>query len=75
MQAVKVDSKGRIIIPGELRESLGLTEGKRLMLIGKEDYLILCKPAKLKDFKDASKRLAEEIMQRRRRPLSIQKLF
>jgi AbrB family looped-hinge helix DNA binding protein len=75
MDAVRVDSKGRIIIPKELRESWGLTEGKRLLLIGKEDYAILCKPARLKDFDDASNRLADEIAQRRRRPIPIQKLF
>lgn len=74
MEKIKVDPKGRIMIPSDVRERMKIREGTEVNIIPKEDYIILCKSSSASEFKDASSRLAQQIAKQRRR-ISIQKLF
>jgi len=73
MERAKLDKKGRLTIPALYREKLDL--GDEVALILEEDYLIVCKTATVKEFKMASKRLAEEIAKTRDKPVGFEKLF
>ncbi len=73
MERAKLDKKGRLTIPAEYREKLDL-DGE-VALILEEDHLIVCKTATAKEFKGASKRLAEEIAKVRDKPIGFEKLF
>lgn len=74
MEKVKVDPKGRIILPSNVRGRMKIREGTEINIIPKEDYIILCKSSSAREFKDAASRLAQQIAKHRRR-ISIQKLF
>ncbi len=74
MEKVKVDHKGRIILPSNVRERMKIREGTEINVIPREDYVILCKSSTAREFKDAASRLAQQIAKQRRR-VSIQKLF
>ena len=39
----RVSSKGQVVIPGLIRERLGLTDGSRLLVFGEGDTIILKK--------------------------------
>ena len=39
----RVSSKGQVVIPGMIREKLGLTDGSRLLVFGEGDTIILKK--------------------------------
>lgn len=48
----KLSSKGQVVIPEEVRNDLGLTEGDQFVVIGQGDAVILkvIAPPKLEDF-------------------------
>lgn len=73
LEKVRLDKKGRLTIPAQYREKLGL--GEEVALILKEDHLIVCKIATAEEFKGASRRLAEEIAKTRKRPIEFEKIF
>ncbi len=74
MEKIKVDPKGRIMIPSNVRQRMKIRKGTEVNIIPKEDYIILCKPSTAREFKDAASRLAQHIAKRGRR-ISIEKLF
>jgi AbrB family looped-hinge helix DNA binding protein len=45
MRRSKVDSKGRVVIPEDLRKELGLTEGSGVRLTKGEDDSIIIEPS------------------------------
>jgi len=73
MEKIKVDTKGRIMIPSNVRERMKIGEGVEISIIPKDDYIILCKSSTAREFKDAASRLAQQIAKQRR--VSIEKLF
>jgi len=73
MEKIKVDTKGRIMIPSNVRERMKIGEGMEISIIPKDDYIILCKSSTARKFKDAASRLAQQIAKQRR--VSIEKLF
>jgi AbrB family looped-hinge helix DNA binding protein len=75
MQKTKVDAKGRVTIPAEYRKMLGLRSGTEVLIIPREDYLLMTRTSTPEDLKNAAKRLAEEIIRRRRKPIRFEKLF
>jgi len=74
MEKVKVDTKGRIILPSNVRERMKIREGTEISVIPREDYILLCKSSTAREFKDAASRLAQQIA-KRGRMISVQKLF
>jgi antitoxin PrlF len=43
LEMTRVSSKGQVVIPGLIRERLGLTGGSRLLVFGEGDTIILKK--------------------------------
>ena len=43
IETIKVSSRGQIVIPEDIRNHLGISEGTKLVLIEKENKLILVK--------------------------------
>ncbi len=43
LEMTRVSSKGQVVIPGLIRERLGLTDGSRLLVFGEGDTIILKK--------------------------------
>jgi AbrB family looped-hinge helix DNA binding protein len=43
LEMTRVSSKGQVVIPGLIREKLGLTGGSRLLVFGEGDTIILKK--------------------------------
>jgi antitoxin PrlF len=43
LEMTRVSSKGQVVIPGVIRERLGLTGGSRLLVFGEGDTIILKK--------------------------------
>lgn len=74
MEKIKVDPKGRIVIPRNIREKMKIREGMEISIIPREDYIILCKSSSASEFKDAANRLAQQRTRQKRR-MSIEKLF
>ena len=74
MEKVRIDNKGRIMIPSKVRETMNIDEGTEVTIIPRQDYIILCKPSNVREFKDAARKLSEHIAKHRRR-ISIEKLF
>jgi len=73
VERVKLDKKGRLTIPSEYREKLGLKREAALIL--EEDHLIVCKTTTAEEFKKSSRKLAEEIAKVREKPIELEKLF
>ena len=73
VERAKLDDKGRLTIPAQYREKLGLE--KEVAIILEEDHLIVCKMATAGEFKTASRKLAEEIGKSRDKPVGFEKLF
>ncbi len=45
LELTRVSSKGQVVIPGLIRERLGLTDGTKLLVFGEGDTIILKKIA------------------------------
>ena len=43
LEMTRVSSKGQVVIPGMIRQRLGLTDGSRLLVFGEGDTIILKK--------------------------------
>ena len=74
METIKVDTKGRIMIPSYIRERMRIREGMMVNVIPRDDYIILCRSSSAEEFKTAASTLAQQIAKRRRK-ISIEKLF
>lgn len=74
MERIRVDDKGRIMIPNKVRDMMNIDEGAEITIIPRQDYMILCKPSSAREFKDAARKLSEHIAGQRRK-ISIEKLF
>ena len=50
----RMSSRGQVVIPEEIRESLGLSEGSRFVVVGQGDSVILktISPPSLEHFRD-----------------------
>lgn len=70
-QLVEVGPKGRIVIPAQVRQALGISEGTRLVLIVKGAELILMRREDVRDnlralFAGVERSLADELIRERR---------
>ena len=65
IKTIKVTAKGQISLPVDIRKEVGIREGDELMLVQKEDYIILEKidkaAAKFKDLLKHSEKVAEKL--------------
>lgn len=75
LEKVRLDERGRITIPNSYREKLDIRSGEEVILILEEDHLVVYKPSRVSEFKEALRTLVEEITQTRRKPIGFEKLF
>lgn len=73
MTKARVDSKGRITIPRNIREKMNIRKGIVISIIPKNDYIILCKLSSASEFKGAADGLAQQIVRYGR--IRTEKLF
>ena len=45
-----IGEKGQIVIPADIRETLGLKKGEKLMIIGRQDGMGLIRPSQMAPF-------------------------
>ena len=70
-----VDTKGRILIPKEIRQRLKIKPGSRLILKIEDDRLVLLRATSLKDFQSEVTVFQEKLRNLTTDPIPIEKLF
>ncbi|TMI29549.1 AbrB/MazE/SpoVT family DNA-binding domain-containing protein [Candidatus Bathyarchaeota archaeon] len=70
LEMTRISNKGQVVIPGRIREELGLDEGTRLLVFGEGDTLIL---KKVTLGPGSSTREALESLRRRVKALGLSK--
>ena len=56
METINVSSRGQIVIPEKMRKSLGIKDGSRLILIEKNDEIIIKRESEVEHFLEDSER-------------------
>lgn len=71
----KIDEKGRICIPIEIRKRLNIKSGEKLLFQIKNDKIILRKSTSMEDFVKKSKAFSEKLEKATSNPIEFKKLF
>ncbi|TFF99567.1 MAG: AbrB/MazE/SpoVT family DNA-binding domain-containing protein [Promethearchaeota archaeon] len=72
---IVVDSKGRILIPKEIRKKLNIKSGSKLILKIEDERLVLLRATPLKDFQSELESFQEKLKKLTTEPISTDKLF
>lgn len=70
-----VDEKGRILIPKELRDKLGISKGEKLILSVAGSTLLIRKSLDEQEFMQISSQLRKEIGESMDHPIEFEKVF
>jgi len=70
-----VDTKGRILIPKEIRKRLNIKPGTRLFLKIEDGRLVLLKATSLSEFQSEIEVFQEKLRKLTRDPIPTEKLF
>ncbi|MHA1354531.1 MAG: AbrB/MazE/SpoVT family DNA-binding domain-containing protein [Candidatus Heimdallarchaeota archaeon] len=70
-----VDTKGRILIPKEIRQRLKIKPGTRLFLKIEDGRLVLLKATSLSDFQSELETFQEKLKKLTSDPIPTEKLF
>lgn len=70
-----VDTKGRILIPKEIRERLNIKPGTKLFLKIENDRLVLLKATSVREFQSAIEDFQEKLRKLTKEPIPTEKLF
>ncbi|WP_457557769.1 AbrB/MazE/SpoVT family DNA-binding domain-containing protein [Candidatus Harpocratesius sp.] len=70
-----MDSKGRILIPLEIRKLLHFESGEKFMFSIENGKIILLKSSDYDEFQREIKKFQQEIQKVRKTPISTEKLF
>ena len=71
----KIDDKGRICIPAELRKIMNLKSGEKMIFQIEEDKIIIRKATKPKEFIEKSKKFGEHLKKITKKPISTEKII
>jgi antitoxin PrlF len=76
-QSVEVGPKGRIVIPAQVRQALGIAEGTTLVLIVKGNELVIMRREDVRDklrglFAGVGRSLADELVRERRHEAELE---
>ncbi len=63
LELTRVSSKGQVVIPGLIRERVGLVDGSRLLVFGEGDTIILKKVGLASDTEEALASIRKKIKQ------------
>lgn len=75
MTTGRIDEKGRILIPLELRQKLGLESGSEIVFMVSGKNIILRSALNSEEFRKLSKKITQEIQNSTNEPIEIEKLF
>jgi len=71
----KIDDKGRIIIPIEIRKLLNLKTGEKILFQVQEDKIILRKSISMEEFVKKSKTFSDKLKASSKEPIEFKKMF
>ena len=71
----KIDEKGRICIPIEIRKRLKINLGEKMFFQVKEDKIILRKARSVDDFIAKSEAFSEKLREATKEPIEFKKMF
>lgn len=71
----KIDEKGRICIPIEIRKMLNIKSGEKLLFQVQDDKIILRRAASTEDFIKKSEAFSEILKKTSKNPIEFKKIF
>jgi AbrB family looped-hinge helix DNA binding protein len=71
----KIDDKGRVCIPNEIRKLLNLKTGEKILFQVQEDKIILRKSISMEDFIKKSEDFSEKLRGITKEPIKFKKIF
>ncbi len=71
----KIDDKGRICIPSEIRKMLNIKSGEKILFQIQGDTIILRKPSSIEDFINKSEAFSKKLKEITKEPIEFQKMF
>ena len=71
----KIDSKGRVCIPNEIRKLLNLKSGEKLLFQVQDDKIIIRKSTSMEDFIKKSENFSEKLKGITKEPIEFKKIF
>lgn len=72
---IVIDTKGRILIPKDIREQMGLLPGMKLLIKKENDNLLILRPTSNAEFKKEVQLFREKLKELKIEPISFEKLF
>ena len=71
----KIDDKGRICIPSEIRKMLNIKSGEKILFQIQGDKIILRKSTSMEDFIDKSEAFGKKLKEITKEPIEFKKMF
>ncbi len=71
----KIDDKGRICIPNEIRKMLNLKSGEKILFQVQDDKIILRKSSTMEEFIKKSEEFSEKLKGITKEPIEFKKMF
>ena len=71
----KIDDKGRILIPIEIRKLLNIKSGEKLLFQIQEDKIILRKSTPMEDFVSKSEEFSKKLKETSKEPIEFHKIL
>ena len=71
----KIDDKGRVCIPNEIRKMLNLKSGEKILFQVQDDKIILRKSISMEEFIKKSEDFSEKLKGITKEPIEFKKMF
>ncbi len=71
----KIDDKGRVCIPNEIRKRLNLKVGEKILFQVQEDKIILRKSVSMEEFVKKSDVFSKKLKESVKEPIEFKKIF
>ncbi len=71
----KIDDKGRVCIPSEIRKMLNLKSGQKILFLVQDDKIILRKSTSMEEFIKKSEDFSEKLKKITNEPIEFKKMF
>ena len=71
----KIDDKGRVCIPNEIKKILNLKSGDKILFQVQNDKIILRKSTSMEDFIKKSEKFSEKLKEITKEPIKFKKLL
>ncbi|MGV9171951.1 MAG: AbrB/MazE/SpoVT family DNA-binding domain-containing protein [Promethearchaeia archaeon] len=71
----KLDDKGRITIPSEIRKLFNIKSGEKLLFQIQEDKIILRKSTSMEDFINKSEEFSQKLKETSKEPIKFKKIL